>query len=113
MDIAELLDLEPEQKLVDNISDKDIFEAVTSSCEAVQRLEIMGGNDIDETGESHDKLTCKDALAASTLQKYITDINKPFAQKLETILASFGCQICLEQAYELKPTYITDFFTYT
>ena len=34
MNIAELLNPESEQKLVDDISDKEIFEAVTNSCKA-------------------------------------------------------------------------------
>ena len=112
MDIAELLNPESEQKLVDDISDKEIFEAVTNSCEAAQVLEIMGSDDVDEDF-NNDKPACKDALAAAvTLQKYVADINEPFACKLETILASFGHQTCLEESHALKPTYITDFFTF-
>ena len=112
VDIAELLNPESEQKLVDDISDKEIFEAVTNSHKAAQMLEIMGGDDVDEDFND-DKPACKDALAAAiTLQKYVADINEPFARKLETILASFGCQTRLEESHALKPTYITDFFTF-
>jgi hypothetical protein len=59
------------------------------------------------------KLTCKEALTATfTLQKYITDINKPFACKLEGILASFGHQIWLEDVCMIDTTYITEYFTH-
>ena len=59
-------------------------------------IEVNGGDDIDmETVQV--KPTCKEALtAAFTLQKYITDINEPFACKLEGALASFGYQTRME-----------------
>jgi hypothetical protein len=41
----------------------------------------------------------KEALtAASTLQSYVADINKPFACRLQSILAGFGQQTQLEEA---------------
>ena len=55
--------------------------------------ELNGGDDVDEDTVKM-KPTCnlrhKEALmAAFTVQKYVADINKPFARRLETILASF------------------------
>jgi hypothetical protein len=47
-------------------------------------------------------------------QKYIADINKPFARKLEGTLASFGHQTWMEgnRMMEATPSHITDYFTH-
>ena len=75
--------------------------------EAQQMMEVNGGdNVVEDTVEA--KPTCKEALMATfTLQKYITDINEPFAHKLEGILASFGHQTRLEDVHMMETTYIT------
>jgi hypothetical protein len=68
--------------------------------EAQQMKEINGGDklDYDDAGDV-DKPTQKETLQAiSTLQKYIADINDPFACKLESILMGFGHQTCLDEA---------------
>ena len=58
--------------------------------EAEQMIEVNGGYDIDDDAMDQ-KPTHKEALmAAFALRSYITDINEPFARKLEGILASFG-----------------------
>jgi hypothetical protein len=59
---------------------------------AQQMKEINGGDelDYDNVGDV-DKPTWKETLQAiSMLQKYIADINYPFAYKLELILMGFG-----------------------
>ena len=59
------------------------------------------------------KPTRKEALtAAFTLQKYITDINEPFAHKLEGALASFGYQTRMEGNRMMEAIHITDYFTH-
>ena len=72
------------------VSEEDIFKSDQDMLEAQQMMEVNGGNNVDEDTVKA-KPTCKEALmAAFTLQKYIADINEPFACKLEGILASFG-----------------------
>ena len=44
-------------------------------------------------------------------QKYIADINEPFACKLEGILTNFGYQTRLEDVRTIEATHITDYFT--
>jgi len=75
-------------------------------------MEVNRGNDVDENTVKA-KPTCKEALTATfTLQKYIADINEPFACKLEGILASSGHQTWLEDIHMIETTYITDYFTH-
>ncbi len=58
--------------------------------------------------------TRKEALiAASTIQKYIVDINDQFAWKLEEVLASFGRHLRLEDSQAMRATQITDYFAHT
>lgn len=52
----------------------------------------------------------RDAItAASTIRKYVVDLDEPFARKLEVILSSFGRQTRLDEFQSLSPTNITDF----
>ncbi|GLB34609.1 putative DDE superfamily endonuclease [Lyophyllum shimeji] len=111
MNIEELLSPVSEQELVGDISEEDIFRAVQDARQAEQMMEINGGDDGDDEGVD-EKPTRKDALtAAFTLQRYIADLNEPFARKLEGILASFGRQTRLEASRAMEPTHITDYFT--
>lgn len=74
-------------------------------------MEIRGGDDNSGDEDIAEKPSHKDALtAASTLGKYIADLNDPFVRKLEALLASFGRQTWLEATYNMEPTYITDYF---
>ena len=74
-------------------------------------MEANGGDDNME-GIVQVKPTQKEALmAAFTLQKYIADINEPFARKLEGILTNFGYQTRLEDVRTMETTHITDYFT--
>ena len=58
-------------------------------CEAEQMIEVNGGYDIDDDAVDQ-KPTHKEALTATfVLRSYVTNINEPFAHKLEGILASF------------------------
>jgi hypothetical protein len=45
------------------------------------------------------------------IQKYVGDLDEPFMCKLEGLLASFGCQTCLDKLKSLEHTTITDDFT--
>jgi len=80
--------------------------------EAEQMMEVNGGDNVDEDSIEA-KPTRKDALtAAFTLQKYVADINEPFAHKLEGILASFGRQTRLEEVCAMGASYIIDYFAH-
>src|ERR1700678_2955012 len=53
------------------------------------------------------------ALAAvSTLSKYISDLDEPFARKLEVVLTSFSRQTRLDASNSLQSTTLTDFFAF-
>jgi len=111
LNIEELLNLESEQVLLDDASDNEICESVKQMFEAQQMKEINGGDELDNAGDV-DKPTWKETLAAiSTIQKYVADINEPFARKLESILIGFGRQTRLDEARSLTDTSITDYFT--
>jgi hypothetical protein len=90
MDLVELLNPVSEQELVGKILDEEIFQSFVD----MQTMEVTGGNDVDDDDDGPDKKpTSKEALAvAFTPKSYIADINKPFACKLESSLASFGRQ---------------------
>ncbi|KAK2465497.1 hypothetical protein APHAL10511_002389 [Amanita phalloides] len=117
IDLSELLNPMSEQQIVGDVSEEEIYNTVQGTRKAKEMMEINGGDDVvegDEIDEINKKLTCKDALAAaSVLQKYIVDMDKLFAQKLEIHLASFGWKMHLEQTQAMQPTYITDYFTPT
>jgi len=77
-------------------------------------MEMNGGDDVDEDSIEA-KPTRKEALTAAftyTLQKYVADINKPFACKLEGILASFRRQTRLEEVCAIGASYITNYFAH-
>jgi len=111
LDIEELLDPESEQVLLDDASDNQMFESLQQMFKAQQMKEINRGDELDNAGDM-DKPTQKETLQAiSTIQKYIADINKPFARKLELSLMEFGHQTRLDEAQSLIDTSITDYFT--
>jgi hypothetical protein len=111
LSIEELLNPERENEIIDvDITDEEISAAVHAKREALQNLEINGGDDDDDI-EVIEKPNRREALAASlTLQRYISDISDPFARQLEVILASFGRQTRLEETQSLQPSQITDYF---
>ena len=71
-----------------------------------------GGDDFDVDSSDVVKPSCQEAItAASILQKYISDLDKPFARNLEVMLANFSHQTQLDKVQSLRPTIITDYFT--
>ncbi|KAJ7495073.1 hypothetical protein FB451DRAFT_1019727, partial [Mycena latifolia] len=87
--------------------------------EAVQKKTRAGQQDREKTRgddpeESNLKPTRREALqAVSTLCKYITDLDDPFAQKLEGMLVTFGCETHCEEARVKVDTSITNYFVRT
>jgi DDE superfamily endonuclease len=113
MNLEELLNPILEQEvIIGKVSEEEIFRSVQDMAEVEQMMEVNGGDDIDEETVQV-KPTRKEALtAAFTLQKYIADINEPFARKLEGKLASFGYQTRMEGNRMMEATHITDYFTH-
>ena len=82
-----------------------------------RRAEINGG---DYPADLADEVievrpNCREALAASlTLQKFVANMDDPFARRLlEALLANFGHQTLFEESNALRPSQITDYFTYS
>jgi len=86
MDLTELLNPVNEDDMYDNGTEEEIKQAVLERRAAEQGREKNAGDgdDLDEVVEV--KPSRREALAAaSTLSKYVADIDEPFARKLEVI----------------------------
>ncbi|KAF8801777.1 hypothetical protein BYT27DRAFT_7226676 [Phlegmacium glaucopus] len=92
-------------------SDQEIYEVVMEAIEAHENMEINGSDDVDDEILSEPRPTHCDVLkAASTIHKYVEDLNDPIAHKMESILGSFNTKLHLEQTENMKSTTLTDFF---
>ncbi|KAH0589879.1 hypothetical protein H2248_000070 [Termitomyces sp. 'cryptogamus'] len=119
MAINELLNPVTEDKMCNNETEKeikrDIYAAVVERREAEQNREKNGGDVLDDDDEAISEKPSpsrREALsAASTLLTYISDVDQPYARKLEGILANFGHQTRLEEFQSLRPTTLAEFFT--
>ncbi|KAG6895240.1 hypothetical protein C0992_002417, partial [Termitomyces sp. T32_za158] len=113
MALQELLNPINENVMHNGGSDVEIFQAVMQHVKSEQMMEMDGGDVEDISNLSTDaesKPARREAIkAASTLQAYVADINKPFARKLEAILIKFGCQTRLDEFKSCRPTAITDY----
>ncbi|KAJ7827563.1 hypothetical protein B0H13DRAFT_1508427, partial [Mycena leptocephala] len=107
VDIEDLIHI-PEEQVIEDATDKDIFEAVQKIRNGEQDREKNGGDDNEEV---EPKPSRKEVLqAASTLRKYIADLDDPFARKMEAMLSMFGRETCREEARAMVDTEITDYF---
>ncbi|KAF8154635.1 hypothetical protein B0H34DRAFT_717382 [Crassisporium funariophilum] len=95
-------------------AESDVLSSL-DQLEARGKRSLSASDNVDNDAvDSEVKPTRKEALtAAFNLQKYIADINEPYACRLEGLLASFGRQTCLEEVHAMGTTYITDYFTHT
>ncbi|KAG6816221.1 hypothetical protein H0H87_007671 [Tephrocybe sp. NHM501043] len=108
MDLDEILNPQNENVMYDNGTDQEIYDAVMARREAEGDMEGNGGDDSDDVEA---RPSCQEALlAASTLRSFISDIDEPFARKLEAVLSSFGQQTRLDEFSSLKPSVISDYF---
>ncbi len=111
MDIESLLNPIGESHALTETSDKEIFQAVIDGIEARENVEINGGDDVDKDILIEPRPTRRDVLkAASTIGRYIDDLNDPLARKIEALLGSFNRQLRLEETSSMKDTTLTDFF---
>jgi hypothetical protein len=91
--------------------DKEIYQAVIDAINARENIETNGGDDFNAGGPPEPLPSRRDVLkAVSTIIKYIGDLNDPFACNMETILGLFTRQICLDEARNMKETFMTDYF---
>ena len=93
-------------------SDTEIYQAVIDAIDARANIEINGGDDVDDDDiPPEPRPTWRDVLkAASTIGRYIDDMNEPIARKLEALLGSFNWQLRLDETRSMKSTVLTDFF---
>jgi hypothetical protein len=87
VDIEDLIHM-PEEQVVEDSTDEDIFEAVQKIWNGEQDWEKNGGDDDEEVEPKPGR---KEVLqAASILRKYIADLDDPFARQMEAMLSIFG-----------------------
>ena len=114
MDINALLNPAGESQLLDDMLDKEICKAVLNSRKDLEGEEMIDSDDDDVFVDPCPTPTpsCSELLqAASVINGYVNTVDSAFACKVETILASFGCQMRSEEAHNMSPTYINDYFT--
>jgi len=113
MDIEALLNPAEESWMMDGMTDEGICQAVLVARDAQEEGPINGrDDDIEDDAPLEPCPTHREVLqAASVINRYVGHLNDPLAHKLETILASFGCQIRLEESKSMTSTHLTDYFT--
>ncbi|KAJ7853821.1 hypothetical protein B0H14DRAFT_3450010 [Mycena olivaceomarginata] len=110
LDIEDLIQM-PEEAVIEDATDEEIFEAVQKLQSQEADREIHGSNNYEEIDP---KPSWNEALqAAATLHKYIVDLDDPFAQKMKGALSSFGHESHREEVRTMVNSSIYDYFTYT
>ncbi|KAE9394389.1 hypothetical protein BT96DRAFT_752099, partial [Gymnopus androsaceus JB14] len=111
--IESLLNSEAEKSMLDASTDQDIFDAVMHARAAKENGVIAGGDDDKDDDAAITKHpSCREALQAVTImQKYVNGIDKLYARKLESILATFGQSTHLQESHSMVNSLITDFFS--
>lgn len=111
MDIESLLNPAGESHILTETSDVEIYQAVIDAIEARENIEMNGGDDIDNDISLEPRPTYHDVLeAASTIRRYVGDMNDPIARKMEALLGSFNMKLRFDESKSLKGTVLTDFF---
>ncbi|KAJ6563146.1 hypothetical protein DFH09DRAFT_920391 [Mycena vulgaris] len=77
----------PEEQVIEDATDEEIFEAVKRMRSGEQNRKLNGGDDNEEGMSRHRKEALQ---AAATLHKFIADVDEPFGRKIEAILSTFG-----------------------
>lgn len=80
--------------------DEDIYKAVQDAIDAQENMENTNSDDINEVeAPSQPCSTIHQFLqAAQVMNRFLDESNKPKAHQLETILASFCRDLCIDQA---------------
>jgi hypothetical protein len=113
MDIEALLNPHEESQMMDGARDEEICQAVLAMRNAQEEGPINGGDDDVEDDSPLAPCPTRHEVfrAASVINRYVEHLDDPLARKLEAILASFGCQMHLEESRSMSPTRLTDYFT--
>ena len=111
MDIESLLNPAGESHILTETSDEEIYQAVIDAKGARENIEITGGDDTDECPLSVPRPTRHDLLkAVSTINKYVEEVNDPVARRIEALLGTLSRQLCVDEARNMKETFLTDYF---
>ncbi|KAF8312169.1 uncharacterized protein EI90DRAFT_3023139 [Cantharellus anzutake] len=87
MSIAELVNNPLETTHINDVSDNDIFDAVSEAWEHGDK-DLAGAHDADDSGDDTPVVSHQEALqAALLLMTYTKQIHSSFARKMEVILA--------------------------
>ena len=113
MDIETLLNPPDESVIIDNATDNEIYQAVMDAQWAQDACLISGGDDVNNNDMMAEPLpTRREVLQAALLiNTYLNQEDGPLTQKLDTLLDSFKCDLCLQESRVLSSTHITDYFT--
>ncbi|KAJ7797413.1 hypothetical protein B0H14DRAFT_2339412 [Mycena olivaceomarginata] len=99
----------PEEEVLEDATDEEIFEAVQQMHGNRENQEENNGD--DDGSPTEPRPTRKEALQAlAMLSRFFEDVDGPFARMLEGSLTKFGRETRLEQSRSLVSTSITDYF---
>ncbi|KAJ7816319.1 hypothetical protein B0H13DRAFT_1923667 [Mycena leptocephala] len=88
VDIEDLIHM-PEEQVIEDTTDEDIFEAVQKIRNSEQDREKNGSDE---------------------WEKYIADLDDPLARKMVAMLSKFGCETHREEAIAMVDTVTIDYF---
>ncbi|KIK76026.1 hypothetical protein PAXRUDRAFT_18499 [Paxillus rubicundulus Ve08.2h10] len=111
MDINKLLNPAVKVHQVFEETDEDIYEAVMDAKRVWEESAKSGEVDVESDAPVEPAPMCNKALqAALLLQKYMRDLDDPFAHKLEMMLGLFGRKMCTATMQNTKDTELTNYF---
>jgi hypothetical protein len=112
MSIAELVDNPSEIVHAADVSDDDIFNAVSKAWENREKDNIAeGAHDANNSDEDMPAVSRKDAIQAALLLKtYTKQVNSSFARKMESMLAQFGRETRYEAQSLLRSSTLDSYF---
>ncbi|KAF8312436.1 uncharacterized protein EI90DRAFT_3186623 [Cantharellus anzutake] len=112
MSIAKLVDNPSEIIHAADVSDDDIFNAMSKAWENREKDNIAEGtHDANNSDDDMPAVSCKDAIQAALLLKtYTKQVNSSFAWKMESMLAQFGHETHYEAQSLLHSSTLGSYF---
>ena len=84
---------------------------MVDAIEACNNIEKNGGDDVDDDSPIEACPSCHDVLrAVATITCYVSELNDPFAHKIEALLGSLTRFAQKTESASVKDTVLTDFF---
>ena len=108
MDIENLLNPAGESQDLTESSDEKNFQSVLDAIEACEKIDINGGDDVDDGPDVEIEPQPTRHKAVSIITKYIDELDDPVSCKLKGLLQSFNRQLRLNAKYE--DTVLTKYF---